>query len=147
MCACASNFNALENHKDALLASLCSQVAFLKNVIEEKNLIRTLIIRDREDDILNKTNLSQSTSINTTTGYDGDSDDVLNNSSNVIVMVADNFNNVTIIRSTEAVEEDKNHVWPENTYLIVGDSIINNLEESKLTKKDRVVKGLPWFKY
>ena len=33
-----------------------------------------------------------------------------------------------------------NHVWPENTCLIVGDSILNNLKESKLTEKNRVVK-------
>ena len=34
----------------------------------------------------------------------------------------------------------KDHVWPPNTCLIVGDSILNNLDESKLTKRNRVVK-------
>ena len=34
-----------------------------------------------------------------------------------------------------------NHVWPENTCLIVGDSILNNLEESKLTGKIELLKS------
>lgn len=43
------NIKATENYKDALLASLYSQVNFLRQEIEEKNLmIRTLMIRDHE---------------------------------------------------------------------------------------------------
>ena len=41
--------NCMENYKDALLASLYSQVDFLKNELQEKNLlIRTLIIKDAD---------------------------------------------------------------------------------------------------
>ena len=44
--------NCMINDKDALLASLYSQVTFLKNEIEEKNLfIRTLMLR--ENDVYN----------------------------------------------------------------------------------------------
>ena len=35
-----------DNYKYALLASLDSQVGFLRNELEEKNLLRTLIIKD-----------------------------------------------------------------------------------------------------
>ena len=35
---------------------------------------------------------------------------------------------------------DSNHIWPPNTCLIVGGSILNNLEESKPTKRNRIVK-------
>ena len=45
-------FNSTESYKDALLASLYSQVEFLRNELEEKNLlIRTLIIK--ESDVYN----------------------------------------------------------------------------------------------
>ena len=44
---CQNDFNVQESFKDALLASLYSQIIFLKNEIEEKNiLIRTLISKD-----------------------------------------------------------------------------------------------------
>ena len=45
-----------------------------------------------------------------------------------------------LIKDNVDVHVHKDHVWPPNTCLIVGDSILNNLDESKLTKKNRVVK-------
>ena len=49
-----SNLCTNESYKDALLASLYSQVEFLRNELNEKHLlIRSLIIRESENDINN----------------------------------------------------------------------------------------------
>ena len=209
-------FNVLENHKDALLALLYTQVNFLKNEIEEKNiLIRTLIIKDHEVYDDSDTNSIRSTSeYITTSEYEANSDDdndafiddpaevteisvnyeivedsnddelffhlhqqyedFMRNENEIEIERQRNMENQLInirsmkhnefIRMTTGGEDinmkrnefidrgikpsaqmkdvvkDSNNIWPQNTCLIVGDSILNNLEESKLTKKNRIVK-------
>ena len=75
--------NSMDNYKDALLASLYSQVEFLRSEIEEKNLlIRSLIIKENEvyDGIDNRDNSIHSTcsSSDTDSSYSG-GDQFLNN--------------------------------------------------------------------
>ena len=47
---------------------------------------------------------------------------------------------VSIPDSINEHNTQKDHYWPPNTCLVVGDSILNNLDEFKLTKKNKVVK-------
>ena len=63
------------NIKDALLASLYSQVEFLKSQLEKKDLIRTLIIKDNETHTQIYKSASISTTISTVSGDDVASND------------------------------------------------------------------------
>ena len=61
-----------------------------------------------------------------------------------IVSVINGVSNNGISNTTNSITEDvinnNNHEWPPNTCLIVGDSILNNLDESKLSKRNIPVK-------
>ena len=62
-----------------------------------------------------------------------DIESVLNRNKNSRPHFKDSFDN-----------NNNNHLWPENTCLIVGSSILNNLDEHKLNKGNSVVKVRPF---
>ena len=189
-----------ENFKDALMASLYSQVEFLKNEIEEKNLvIRTLLTGNKETRQNSATPTHSFSRFNNTSEYNGDNDDndhdISVNSITEINAIStievpevnyrdeskeiesrrrikieneiaeirkmkheeyirliegyedDNTSNKGVIDrgitplldfSKNKVPANKDHMWPPNTCLIVGDSILNNIDESKLSKKNKM---------
>jgi hypothetical protein len=181
-----NDIKVLDNYKDALLASLYSQVEFLRNEIEEKNLlIRKLIINDQQSSIYSEKDSLQLTSeYIITSEYDGDKDvdnagtalltqpeieielqqriNIEKQLTNVRTMKHKEFTRFTqnhddlntsrhapidrgfkpsvLIKDGVEDVEHNNHLWPQNTCLIVGDSILNNLDETKLNKKNKVVK-------
>ena len=92
------NVNVNDNHP---YISLYSQVEFLRNELEEKNLlILTLIIQNHEVDVTSKTNSSQTTSQYTTTSeYYGDNDDEGDNA------FRDNITEVTNIHTNHEILE------------------------------------------
>lgn len=194
------------NFKDALMASLYSQVEFLKNEIEEKNLVIRILLTENKETRKNSETPTQSSSrFNSTSEYNGDNDDTDHdisvnniteiNAINTIEVLEvncrdeskeiENRRRIKIdneiaeirkmkheeyIRLIEGYEDDntskkglidrgitpllgysknvvnanKDHMWPPNTCLIVGDSILNNIDESKLSKKNKIVKVRPF---
>ena len=93
------DIDVLNNYKDALLASLYSQMEFLKNEIEEKNLlIRKLIINDQHSSAHSKNDIPEK---DTTSEYDGDND-------------VDNVNSISVLTQSEIEIELQQRLNIEN---------------------------------
>ena len=116
---CQNDFNVNESYKDALLASLYSQIIFLKNEIEEKNiLIRTLISKDSAVHDNNDTSSIRSDTDDYITiskyGVDDEIDDsiddpaILNETSIDHVIPGDNFDDGHDVDEYEDFEKRRN---------------------------------------
>ena len=199
-CICNTN-----DYKDALLASLYSQVEFLKNELDDKDLlIRTLIIKESDVYTYSKeASLSEGSSICVSSNHSSGNNEGMitdenneNNNSSISEPQDDNNNDDININMDEyfkdlyeqylrdreenislqlnKVREEQNNKyiaenerksiykldtskqwehelnttnkWPPKTILIIGDSMINNLDEQRLStsvKKTVKVRSFP----
>ena len=119
------------NYKDSLLASLYSQVEFLRHELEEKNiLIRTLIIRDK--DHYNNCNIVDSQR-NNTVNHRSKSDFSISYSQNNDGMECSSLNN-----SFKMVDEVNDSV---NSFDSI-DETIKNMEVSDARRKEKITRQL-----
>ena len=188
-----NNIDVLNNHKDALLASLYTQVTFLKTEIEEKNmLIRTLIFKDHHvnadsDEFItmseytrcNDEDAFMDVPIDETNIYGNEENNVdelfpdlfkqyeefirieretklerqrimdnqlieirlrkHNEFINITSGSQDEKDTATLI--TDLCKTDENEMWPHNTVLITGSSILNGVDEYRMKNvKDHLIK-------
>jgi hypothetical protein len=135
----APTFNCIDDHKDAHLASLYSQVNFLKNEVEEKNLlIRTLIIKENKK--YNYDYQSSTVSEDENTTYNN-GDQISDKRINISIK-SDNsdlsnssVSSVASTRTSTSAITSKDEELEENTILVASDSICNQIDEKRLSKK------------